>query len=66
MHDWLFFSNSDFWTDTRVKASLNSIKENKDTLILDLFFESSLSSNEQTHISENPGSGVSYMIMEGI
>lgn len=40
MHDWLFFSNSDFWTDARVKASLSSIEENKDTLILDLFSES--------------------------
>ena len=48
------------------KASLSGIEENKDTLILDLFFESSLSSNEQTHTSENPGSDVSYTIMEGI
>jgi len=29
MHGWPFFSNSDFWTDARVKASLSGIEENK-------------------------------------
>ena len=64
---WLaVLQHSNFWTDARVKASLSGIEENKDKLILDLFFESSLSSNEQTHTSEDPGSSVSYMMMEGI
>lgn len=29
MHGWPFFSNSDFWTDARVKASLSGIEKNK-------------------------------------
>ncbi|KAL1860149.1 hypothetical protein Plec18170_002098 [Paecilomyces lecythidis] len=40
MQGWLFYSNSDFWTDTRVEAFLSGIEEDQDMLILDLFSES--------------------------
>ncbi|KAL6251089.1 hypothetical protein RBB50_001297 [Rhinocladiella similis] len=38
LQGWLFFSNSDFWTDERVEAFLSGV-EDGDMLILDLFSE---------------------------
>lgn len=40
MQGWLFFSNSDFWTNERVEAYLSGVEEDSDMLILDLFSES--------------------------
>lgn len=40
MQGWLFFSNSDFWTDARVEAFLSGVTTDTDMLILDLFSES--------------------------
>ncbi|GIJ98764.1 hypothetical protein Aspvir_000885 [Aspergillus viridinutans] len=40
MQGWLFYSNSDFWTDERVKAYLSGVEEDQDMLVLDLFSES--------------------------
>ncbi|KAK7545285.1 putative alpha-N-acetylglucosaminidase [Phyllosticta citricarpa] len=40
MQGWLFYSNSDFWTDQRVEAYLSGVEEDNDMLILDLFSES--------------------------
>ncbi|KAJ5818072.1 hypothetical protein N7474_003663 [Penicillium riverlandense] len=41
MQGWLFVNNADFWTDSRIKAYLSGVEDNKDMLILDLFSESS-------------------------
>jgi len=40
MQGWLFYSNSDFWTDERVEAYLSGVEDDRDMLILDLFSES--------------------------
>ncbi|KAJ5155130.1 uncharacterized protein N7500_010569 [Penicillium coprophilum] len=40
MQGWLFYANSDFWTDERVEAYLSGVDSNEDMLILDLFSES--------------------------
>lgn len=40
MQGWLFYSNSDFWTNERVEAYLSGVEQNSDMLILDLFSES--------------------------
>ncbi|KAK8159875.1 putative alpha-N-acetylglucosaminidase [Phyllosticta citribraziliensis] len=40
MQGWLFYSNSDFWTDERVEAYLSGVEEDDDMLVLDLFSES--------------------------
>lgn len=40
MQGWLFYSNSAFWTDERIKAYLSGVTTNSDMLILDLFSES--------------------------
>lgn len=40
MQGWLFFSNSEFWTDSRVKAYLSGVADDDDLIILDLFSES--------------------------
>ncbi|KAF2104360.1 putative alpha-N-acetylglucosaminidase [Rhizodiscina lignyota] len=40
MQGWLFFSNSAFWTNDRIKAYLGGVEEDSDMLILDLFSES--------------------------
>ncbi|KIW99859.1 uncharacterized protein Z518_10787 [Rhinocladiella mackenziei CBS 650.93] len=39
LQGWLFFSNSDFWTNERVEAFLSGVTEDHDMLILDLFSE---------------------------
>lgn len=39
LQGWLFFSNSDFWTNDRVEAFLGGVTKNSDMLILDLFSE---------------------------
>ncbi|KAK4949695.1 hypothetical protein LTR10_011536 [Elasticomyces elasticus] len=39
LQGWLFFSNSDFWTNDRVEAFLGGVTKNTDMLILDLFSE---------------------------
>jgi alpha-N-acetylglucosaminidase len=39
MQGWLFFSNSDFWDDSRIQAYLGGVEDNSDMLILDLFSE---------------------------
>ncbi|EAW06433.1 alpha-N-acetylglucosaminidase [Aspergillus clavatus NRRL 1] len=40
MQGWLFYSNSDFWTDERVHAYLSGVETDEDMLVLDLFSES--------------------------
>ncbi|KAK8207568.1 putative alpha-N-acetylglucosaminidase [Phyllosticta capitalensis] len=40
MQGWLFYSNSDFWTDERVEAYLSGVEVDNDMLVLDLFSES--------------------------
>jgi len=40
MQGWLFYANSDFWTNERVEAYLSGVESNEDMLILDLFSES--------------------------
>lgn len=40
MQGWLFYSNSEFWTDERVEAYLSGVEVDEDMLILDLFSES--------------------------
>ncbi|KAF2260699.1 family 89 glycoside hydrolase [Lojkania enalia] len=40
MQGWLFYSNSDFWSNERIEAYLSGIAEDSDMLILDLFSES--------------------------
>lgn len=40
MQGWLFYSNSDFWTDERIEAYLSGVTVDSDILILDLFSES--------------------------
>ncbi|KAJ5561889.1 hypothetical protein N7461_000650 [Penicillium sp. DV-2018c] len=40
MQGWLFYANSDFWTNERVEAYLSGVESNDDMLILDLFSES--------------------------
>ncbi|KAF2656863.1 glycoside hydrolase family 89 protein [Lophiostoma macrostomum CBS 122681] len=40
MQGWLFYSNSDFWTNERIEAFLSGVEEDADMLILDLFSES--------------------------
>ncbi|KAJ5749368.1 uncharacterized protein N7511_011064 [Penicillium nucicola] len=40
MQGWLFYANSDFWTNERVEAYLSGVEANEDMLILDLFSES--------------------------
>jgi alpha-N-acetylglucosaminidase len=40
MQGWLFYSNSDFWTNERIEAYLSGVEEDSDMLILDLFSES--------------------------
>ena len=40
MQGWLFYSNSDFWTNSRIEAFLSGVEEDSDMLILDLFSES--------------------------
>ena len=39
LQGWLFFSNSDFWTNERVEAFLGGVTRDTDMLILDLFSE---------------------------
>ena len=40
MQGWLFYSNSDFWTNERIEAYLSGVEEDSDMLVLDLFSES--------------------------
>jgi alpha-N-acetylglucosaminidase len=40
MQGWLFYSNSAFWTISRIQAYLGGVEDNSDMLILDLFSES--------------------------
>ncbi|KAF2113315.1 putative alpha-N-acetylglucosaminidase [Lophiotrema nucula] len=40
MQGWLFYSNSDFWTNERIEAYLSGVENDSDMLILDLFSES--------------------------
>ncbi|KAF2469638.1 putative alpha-N-acetylglucosaminidase, partial [Lindgomyces ingoldianus] len=40
MQGWLFYSNSDFWSNERVEAYLSGVETDSDMLILDLFSES--------------------------
>lgn len=37
---WQFYSNSEFWTEARVKAYLSGVESDSDMIILDLFSES--------------------------
>ncbi|KAI9743082.1 MAG: hypothetical protein M1818_003377 [Claussenomyces sp. TS43310] len=40
MQGWLFFSNSVFWTSSRIQAYLSGVETDSDMLLLDLFSES--------------------------
>jgi alpha-N-acetylglucosaminidase len=40
MQGWLFYSNLDFWTNSRIEAYLSGVEIDSDMLILDLFSES--------------------------
>ncbi|KAF2002261.1 glycoside hydrolase family 89 protein [Amniculicola lignicola CBS 123094] len=40
MQGWLFYSNSDFWTNERIEAYLSGVESDEDMLVLDLFSES--------------------------
>ncbi|KAL1643038.1 hypothetical protein SLS61_009426 [Didymella pomorum] len=40
MQGWLFYSNLDFWTNSRIEAYLSGVEVDSDMLILDLFSES--------------------------
>ncbi|KAF2732983.1 putative alpha-N-acetylglucosaminidase [Polyplosphaeria fusca] len=40
MQGWLFYSNSDFWSNERVEAYLSGVESDSDMLVLDLFSES--------------------------
>ncbi|KAJ4402022.1 hypothetical protein N0V91_007527 [Didymella pomorum] len=40
MQGWLFYSNIDFWTNSRIEAYLSGVEVDSDMLILDLFSES--------------------------
>jgi alpha-N-acetylglucosaminidase len=40
MQGWLFYSNSDFWTNERIEAYLSGVEVDADMLVLDLFSES--------------------------
>jgi alpha-N-acetylglucosaminidase len=40
MQGWLFFSNSAFWSISRIEAYLEGVEDDNDMLILDLFSES--------------------------
>jgi alpha-N-acetylglucosaminidase len=55
MQGWLFYSNLDFWTNSRIEAYLSGVEVDSDMLILDLFSESQPQWNELHDYGGNQG-----------